>query len=128
TTTVPAVVDRSLARFDTNARSLKLRLSAANPQHVLRADMLVDVSFPVRLPEATPIPVHAGVGSGLRHTVCVERSEGIFEPRSVEVGWRAGGRVQILRGLNPGESIVVSGNFLLDSESRMRHGDAGGHD
>ena len=46
--------------------------------------------------------------------------DGYFEPRLVETGSRLGDRVQITKGLEPGERIVVSGNFLLDSESRMK--------
>jgi YHS domain-containing protein len=51
--------------------------------------------------------------------VFVDRGNGYFEPRRVETGWRAGDRVQILEGLMAGERVVLSGNFLLDSESRM---------
>jgi hypothetical protein len=50
----------------------------------------------------------------------VERSAGVFEAREVEVGRRAGDRVEIVKGLAPGERIVVSGTFLLDSETRMK--------
>jgi Cu(I)/Ag(I) efflux system membrane fusion protein len=57
--------------------------------------------------------------SGLRKTVFVDRGNGMFEPREVETGWRVGGRVQVLKGLKSGERIVHSGNFLIDSESRM---------
>jgi membrane fusion protein, copper/silver efflux system len=90
--------------------------------------MLVDVQFPIELPEATTVPAEAIVETGLQKTVFVNRGEGIFEPRAVTTGWRFGDRVQIVHGLDPGETVVVSGNFLLDSESRMQHGDPGGHD
>ncbi|MFL5366743.1 MAG: hypothetical protein ACJ781_14840, partial [Myxococcales bacterium] len=59
--------------------------------------------------------------------VFVERSAGVFEPRRVEVGRRLGERVEILRGLEPGDRIVVSGTFLLDSESRMKAHDRPHH-
>jgi len=58
--------------------------------------------------------------AGLRHTVFVDRGNGSFEPRRVHLGSRVGDQVQIAQGINPGERIVVSGNFLLDSESRMK--------
>ena len=73
-------------------------------------------------------PADAVVESGLGTIVYVERSEGVFEPRPVQTGWRFGGRVQIVSGLEPGTPIVVSGNALLDSQSRMRHGDTRLHD
>ena len=54
-----------------------------------------------------------------RAIVYVDTGNGAFEPRRVETGWRLGGRVEITRGLMPGEKVAVSGNFLIDSESRM---------
>ena len=52
-------------------------------------------------------------------------AKGYFEPRQVKLGWRLGDRVEIREGLKPGESIVTSGNFLIDSESRMKLAAAG---
>jgi multidrug efflux pump subunit AcrA (membrane-fusion protein) len=57
--------------------------------------------------------------TGLEQLVFVDRSGG-FQPRRVKTGWRAGGRVEILDGLSPGERIAIAGTFLLDSESRLR--------
>jgi Cu(I)/Ag(I) efflux system membrane fusion protein len=69
--------------------------------------------------------VDAVVDSGVKKTVYVDKGEGVFEPRRVETGWRAGGQVEIIKGLMPGEKIVVSGTFLMDSESRMKAAAAG---
>jgi Cu(I)/Ag(I) efflux system membrane fusion protein len=52
--------------------------------------------------------------------VFVERADGAFEPRAVEIGCRFGDRVQVVSGLSEGERVVVSGAFLIDSESRLR--------
>src|SRR5262249_4153619 len=87
---------------------------------LLRPDMFVDVEFQVALPQAIAVPVDAVIDSGLRKTVYVEAADGGFSPRAVETGWRMGDTVQITKGLEPGERIVVAGNFLLDSESRLR--------
>ena len=65
------------------------------------------------------MPTDAVLDTGLKKTVFVDRGEGFFEPREVEVGWKLGNRVEITKGLEPGERIVVSGTFLIDSESRM---------
>ena len=92
---------------------------------LLRPDMFVDVEFPVKLPPALTVPVDAVLDSGLRKTVFVDRGNGFFEPRQVETGWRMGDRVEIVKGLMPGERIVISGTFLLDSESRMKMAAAG---
>jgi YHS domain-containing protein len=69
--------------------------------------------------------VDAILDSGVRRTVFVDRGNGVFEPREVETGWRMGDRVEIVRGLEPGERIVTSGNFLIDWESRLEMAAAG---
>jgi Cu(I)/Ag(I) efflux system membrane fusion protein len=109
-----------LPRFDTQSRTLKTLFEVANPDSILLPDMFVDVELQVEKPAALTVPVDAVVDSGRRKTVYVERASGVFEPRMVETGWRLGDRIQIINGLKPGERIVVSGNFLIDSESRMK--------
>jgi Cu(I)/Ag(I) efflux system membrane fusion protein len=106
--------------FDPASRTLKVRLVVDNPGAVLRPDMFVDVELPVRAPDSPVVPVDAILDSGAAKTVFVDRGGGFFEPRAVETGWRAGDQVQVVSGLVPGERIVVSGNFLIDSESRMK--------
>lgn len=118
--TFTATVSRTLPQFDAVSRTLKLRLESANPDLVLKPDMFVDVEVPFSLPEALVIPAEAVVDSGRRKTVFVASDQDFFEPRSVRTGWRYEDQVQILEGLTPGERIVISGNFLLDSESRMK--------
>jgi membrane fusion protein, copper/silver efflux system len=106
--------------FDTASRTLKVRLVVDNPGSVLRPDMFVDVELPITAPDSLIVPMDAVLDSGSAKTVFVDRGEGFLEPRSVETGWRVGDQVQIVSGLMPGERIVVSGNFLIDSESRMK--------
>jgi membrane fusion protein, copper/silver efflux system len=118
-----ARVSDVLPQFDPVSRSLKMRLETENPGYMLRPDMFVDVDLPVRLPPAVTVPVDAVLDSGLRKTVFVDRGNGFFEPRTVETGWSSGGRVEVVRGLDPGERIVIAGIFLIDSESRMRRED-----
>jgi multidrug efflux pump subunit AcrA (membrane-fusion protein) len=60
------------------------------------------------------------MNSGDRQVVFVDRGKGYFEPREVTLGGRSEGRVEILSGLQPGERIVISGNFLIDSESQLK--------
>jgi Cu(I)/Ag(I) efflux system membrane fusion protein len=118
-----AAVSRTvLPQFDAASQSVKVRLEADNPGYLLRPDMFVDVHLSITLPATVAIPAEAVIDTGLNKTVFVEREAGVFEPRRVETGWRFGNRVQILDGLTPGDRIVVSGAFLLDSESRMRRG------
>ncbi len=89
--------------------------------------MFVDVELPLSLAEAVVVPAEAVLDAGLRQTVFVDRGNGYFEPRRVYLGSRVGDQVQVAQGLMPGERIVVSGNFLLDSESRMKLAAAGVH-
>ncbi len=112
-------------QFEPSTRTLKVRLLADNRDLALRPDMFVDIELPVRYSPTIAVPADAVLDSGLRKTVFVERGNGIFEPRKVETGWRLGERVEIVKGLMPGERIVVSGNFLVDSESRLKAAAAG---
>jgi YHS domain-containing protein len=87
--------------------------------------MFVDLEFPIILPPTLIIPVDAIVDSGLKNTVFVDRGKGFFVPRVIETGWRIGDKVEVAKGLMPGERIVISGTFLIDSESRMKLAAAG---
>jgi membrane fusion protein, copper/silver efflux system len=116
-------ISEVLPQFDSATRTMKARLEVDNPDYVLRADMFVDVEFPLNLPPALTVPADAVIDAGLRKTVFVDLGDGYFEPRRVETGWRFGDRVQIVSGLMPSERVVTSGNFLLDSESRLRVGE-----
>ncbi|HSD65759.1 MAG TPA: efflux RND transporter periplasmic adaptor subunit, partial [Vicinamibacteria bacterium] len=118
--TIAARVSPVLPQFDPATRTLKVRLEADNPDYVLRPDMFVDVEMPVELGPAITVPKEAVLDSGTRRVVYVDKGEGVFEPRKVETGFRQGDRVEIVSGLAEGEKVVTSGNFLLDSESRMR--------
>jgi multidrug efflux pump subunit AcrA (membrane-fusion protein)/YHS domain-containing protein len=117
---VSATVSPSEPIFDEATLTLKVRLEASNPQRALKPGMFVDVEFPVDLPPTLVVPAEAIVDSGLRKTVFVDRGNGSFEPRLVETGWRNGDDVEVTKGLMPGERIVVSGTFFVDSESRMK--------
>lgn len=122
---LPARVSDVLPLFDPATRTLKVRLVAANPGYVMRPDMFVNVELAVSGPPAITVPLDAVLDSGLRKTVFVDRGNGYFEPRQVETGRSLGERVEVVRGLMPGEKIVVSGNFLIDSEARLQQAASG---
>jgi Cu(I)/Ag(I) efflux system membrane fusion protein len=115
-----ARISDSLPQSEAGGGTVKFRLEVENPQFTLRPEMLVDVELPIRLPPAVTVPLDALVDSGAHARVYVERGEGVFEPREVETGWRFGERVEILRGVKPGERVVAAATFLVDSESRLR--------
>jgi Cu(I)/Ag(I) efflux system membrane fusion protein len=114
-----ARMSNALPQFDPQSRTLKTRFDVDNPGYVLRPEEFVDVEVHVEMPPAVTAPADAIVDSGRHKTVYVARANS-FEPRLVTTGWRLGDRVEIIEGLQPGERVVVSGNFLIDSESRMQ--------
>ena len=115
-----ARVSNVLPQVDPASRTLKLRLEADNPGFALRPDMFVDVELPVAARAGLTVPVDAVIDSGREQRVFVERSNGVFEPRQVQTGWRSADRVEIVHGLAEGERVVAAGTFLVDSESRLK--------
>ncbi|MCX6929705.1 MAG: efflux RND transporter periplasmic adaptor subunit [Verrucomicrobia bacterium] len=118
--TVTATASQVLPQYDSSSRAMKVRLEVENLDFALRPGMLVDVDFPLRLPPTIMVSADAVRDTGLRRTVYVHQGEGRFEPRAVITGRHFGGEVEILEGLEAGDEIVVAGNFLVDSESRMK--------
>jgi membrane fusion protein, copper/silver efflux system len=118
--TLYATVTKNPPVFDPISRTLKLRLEVDNPGNMLRPDMFVDLEFIAKNPPGITVPAEAVLDSGLGKIVYVQIADNIFEPRGVELGANYGNRVAVRRGLSAGERIVSSGNFLLDSESRIR--------
>ena len=80
----------------------------------------MNVEFWVSMPQRVMVAADAVLDSGLRKTVFVDRGNGFLEPRQVEVGERFEDKIVILKGLQAGERIVTSGNFLIDSESQLK--------
>jgi YHS domain-containing protein len=111
-----------------SASHLKVRLETGNPGYALRPDMFVDVEFQVERPPMLTVPPDAVVDTGLHKTLFVDLGEGRFQPREVITGERFEDQVEIVKGVSEGERVVVSANFLLDSESRMQAAAMGLHD
>jgi Cu(I)/Ag(I) efflux system membrane fusion protein/cobalt-zinc-cadmium efflux system membrane fusion protein len=103
-------------------RTAKLRLEFDNPAFLLKPDMYANVVLKSRLSgSGLVIPQEAVIDSGVRQIVFVALGKGRFEPREVKIGVEVNGlKYQILEGLSEGEPIVVSAQFMLDSESRLR--------
>ena len=115
-----ARVSPVLPLFDPVAKTLKVRLDIDNPGYDLRPDMFVDVEIPLTMDPSLHVTADAVIDSGTRKIVYVDTGNSTFEPSPVETGWRLGRRIEITSGLMEGEKVVVSGNFLIDSESRMK--------
>ena len=106
--------------FNTGTRTLPVRLELKNADLRLRPGMYAQVELEVEPVDALVVPAEAVVDTGDLQYVFVVREAGRFEPRRVKLGARTGDRVQLLEGVAEGEMVVTSGNFLVDSESRLR--------
>ena len=115
-----ARIDYLQPEVDPMTRTLKVRLNMDNPGLMLKPDMYADVEFRMNLPSMLAVPAEAVLDAGDHKTVFVDRGNGFLEPRQVKTGERDGDRIQILSGLSVGERVVISGNFLIDSESQMK--------
>jgi len=111
-----------LPQVDPNTRTLKVRIQFDNPGYPLKPEMYGEVEFQTGGTRKLVVPQTAVLNSGDRQVVFLDRGNGYFEPREVTVGAQTDNRVEILSGLQPGERIVISGNFLIDSESRLKEG------
>ena len=105
--------------LDPKTRTIKVRLEFPNPGYELKPDMYADVQLNVDYGTQTLVPSEAVLNSGTRQVVFIAKPNGYFEPRDVEIGDQFDGQTVVLVGLKPGEKIVASGNFLIDSESRL---------
>ena len=110
--------------LDETTRQLNVRLEFDNPNGLLKPGMYANVELRgVLAAEGTLAPRAAILDTGERQVAFVSLGEGRFEPRLVRLGVEmSGGMVEILDGLSPGEMIVTSGQFLLDSEAKVREG------
>lgn len=107
-------------QLDTMTRTLKVRLDFPNSEFKLKPDMYADIQLQIDYGTKLVVPQDAVLDSGTEQVVFVARGDGYFEPRKVEVGPKIDDSVVILSGLKAGEKIVTSGNFLVDSESRLK--------
>ncbi|MFA4842584.1 MAG: efflux RND transporter periplasmic adaptor subunit [Candidatus Omnitrophota bacterium] len=106
--------------FDTMTRSVRARIKADNKDGLLKPNMYVDVEIASDLGERLAVPKEAVMDTGLRKVVFVSSSTGYFQGREVKTGVSVDDYVEIVEGLKEGESVVTSGNFLIDSESKLK--------
>ncbi len=113
--------------MDPTTHTAKVRIEIPNPGFELKPQMFADAEIKVDYGNKILIPQDAVLNSGTEQTVFVVRDGSNFEPRKVTLGPAVDGNVVILSGLKAGETIVTSGNFLIDSESRMKSATAEMH-
>jgi RND family efflux transporter MFP subunit len=106
---------------DPQTRTVKVRIELPNPDFELKPQMFANVQLLINYGTKLVVPSQAVLDSGTEQFVFVSHDEGMFEPRKVTVGAQVGDQTIVLSGLKEGEEIVVSGNFLIDSESRLKN-------
>ena len=118
--TFPARVSFIWPELDKVTRRARVRLEIPNPDLKLLLGMFVNVELGLPLGDRLVIPASGVFQSGTRQIAFVDRGGGYFEPRDIEIGPRAGDDLVVLKGLEAGERIVTSANFLIDSESQLQ--------
>jgi Cu(I)/Ag(I) efflux system membrane fusion protein/cobalt-zinc-cadmium efflux system membrane fusion protein len=103
-------------------RTARLRLAFSNTDFLFKPGMYANIRLEAELPGPNlVIPQEAVIDTGVRQVIFVSRGNGKFEPRAIKLGVEVNGhQYQVLKGLSEGEEIVISAQFMLDSESRLR--------
>lgn len=102
-------------------RTLMARIALKNPQMELKPGMFADLTLQgEEKRDALLVPTEAVIRTGSRSVVILAEEEGRFRPVEVTTGMEADGKTEVLRGLEPGQQVVASGQFLIDSEASLR--------
>ncbi len=110
-----------LPEVNTATRTLRARIELVNPGEVLKPGMYATVMFGGdEAPPSVLIPSEALIRTGTRDVVIADLGQGKFEPVAVEVGRESEGQTEILKGLASGQRVVVSGQFMIDSEASLK--------
>lgn len=115
-----AKVDFVYPALSAETRTSKIRFSIANPGGKLKPQMFTNVEVKIPLGKKLAIPQDAVIDTGMRKIVYVDKGEGYFEPREVQTGVKAEGFIEIIKGLEAGEKVASSANFLIDSEAKLK--------
>ena len=106
--------------LDEKTRTAKVRLEFANRHFILKPEMYANAEIEIDAGRKPAVPDEAVLDSGLRKVVFRDKGEGRFEPTEVKIGRKFDGYYEVIEGLSPGERILASASFLLDSESRLK--------
>jgi len=120
-------IDYIFPELDAKTRTLRVRLRFDNADGLLRPNMFANVALiPLEDRQALTVPSEAVIRTGRAERVILRQADGSFRPRLVTTGLRgsfgAGGRTEIVQGLSPGDEVVASAQFLIDSESALNAG------
>lgn len=113
-------IESILPQVDLATRTVRVRLEIPNPDLKLKPGMFVNAEFRTNLGRHLIVPASAVLQSGTRQLAFIDEGGGKLTPKEVVSGARIGDDIIILQGLNAGQRIVTSANFLIDSESQLQ--------
>ena len=114
-------VSALLPEVNPATRTIKARIELTNPRSQLKPGMFATVNFAQRNPtKVLLVPTEAIIQTGKRSVVVVEQAPGQFTPIDVDIGMEVNGQTEIRKGLEAGQKVVVSGQFLIDSEASLK--------
>ena len=114
-------VNALLPEVNPMTRTLKARVELANPGNRLVPGMFATINFTPRAQQQVlTVPTEAVIQTGKRSVVMVAQGDGKFSPVDVEIGIESNGQTEIKKGLEAGQKVVVSGQFLIDSEASLK--------
>lgn len=108
--------------LNAQTRSVPVRLELANSEGLLKPAMYaqIEIAGGLQQKQALTVPASAVIHSGTRQLVLLDLGDGRFAPRAVKVGRQGEHYVELLEGVQEGEKVVVSANFLIDAESNLK--------
>jgi membrane fusion protein, heavy metal efflux system len=118
--TISAVTDQ----IDPTTRTIKVRATVANPQRLLKSEMLATVLYQRNVGNSIEVPASAVFLRGTQHYVFVQSQPGVFEPRDVKVAHEGANKVLLSEGLKEGEQVVSQNGLLLSRELRIAQDNA----
>lgn len=118
----PATVEYVYPYLDGKTRTGRIRLSLDNPDGELKPDMYAEVSLESDIGHRLSVPEEAVIVAGNSRVVFVDLGGGRLKPARIQTGRYAQGFVEVLDGLSLGDKVVISGNFLIAAETRLKTG------
>jgi Cu(I)/Ag(I) efflux system membrane fusion protein/cobalt-zinc-cadmium efflux system membrane fusion protein len=113
-------IESILPQVDLATRTVRVRLEILNPDMRLKPGMFVNLDFRTNMGRNLVVPASAVLQSGTRQLVFVDEGGGRLTPKDVLLGAHVGDEVIVLQGLQAGQRVVTSANFLIDSESQLQ--------
>ena len=118
--TLEGTIQAVLSQANLDSRTVRVRVELPNPQQRLRPGMTAEVTLSRNVEDALVIPSEAVIRTGRRALVMLAENEGRYRPVEVRIGREFDDKTEVLDGLEAGQQVVASGQFLLDSEASLR--------